>query len=56
MCEHEFEYEDKNWRNSIVFDAVGNLRIPVVCTKCKIKADEVWTDFLYADRETGDVI
>ena len=52
-CDHDFEYE-KNWRNNIQFD--NCLRIPIVCSKCGLKADETWTDFLNTDRKTGDEI
>jgi len=53
-CNHNFVYEEEDWRKSIISDAV--LRIPVVCTECGKEADETWTDFIYTDRETGEVL
>ena len=52
-CEHEFEYEE-NWKENIDFDTC--LRIPVKCSKCGLRADQTWTDFIYTDKNTGETI
>ena len=53
-CDHEFKYED-DWRAKISFDG-GVLRIPIVCIKCGLQAEETWTEHMNTDKDTGGEI
>jgi len=52
-CEHDFEYE-QNWKENIEIDTC--FRLPVICSRCGLKADETWTETIYTNKTTGEVL
>lgn len=53
-CDHDF-YRDDDWKSKVYFDGFC-LRVPITCDRCKLEAEESWTEWLYTDKYTGEVL